>query len=143
MRDAQRQKVYDSEICLHWAREPTYFLTIESCQEYVDRLLATTFFKNRWPRLESVCVDAGRSIVHAWTEGTRISLPRWARCEWVILHELSHAIVNTYYPDGAAHGREFCSVYLQLVKWQLGHEAWQVLRSTFVENRVRHRLPRV
>lgn len=142
MRDSQRQKVYESEACLDWVVEPIYFLTIDTCQWYVDQLLESKFFRNRWPLLDEVQVDAGRSIVHAWTEGSRISLPRWARCEWVILHELSHAIVNTYYPDGAPHGREFCSIYLQLVRWRLGNEAWRTLKENFVKNKVRHRLPR-
>jgi len=56
--------------------------------------------------------------------------------KWVVLHELVHLMT----PDPfAPHGKEFCGVYLELVKRFIGRGHWLTLKAAFKPERVRYR----
>ena len=71
-------------------------------------------------------------------------MPRWARKEWVILHELAHVIHWRQHGGRyeAGHGWQFCDIYLQLIRYQLGPDAHAALRDAFKANRVKYTKPR-
>jgi putative metallohydrolase (TIGR04338 family) len=107
--------------------------TIEECQEYVDYLV------KRYGDTLRICrAAAGSRAVVVVTDGRgaraatarrvagqryRINLPRWARKQWVILHEFAHCLVNGRRPHVASHGPEFCAAYVALVRAEVGHWA--------------------
>lgn len=66
-------------------------------------------------------------------QGWGINLPRWARVEVVIVHELAHILTPEAEPW---HGREFCRNYLALIKRWLSTEQAKALRASFKEHRV-------
>lgn len=143
-RDSQRQKVYDAEDAIHGKDLPT----VPEMQEYIDAILRKRWFKNRYPNIKQVKVQDGRGRrravgIYRWTYSI-IKMPRWARCEMVLLHELAHVVT-----DGrkgvfgaskhavASHGPEFARNFLDLVYWKMGREAGDTLRASFKEKRVK------
>lgn len=143
MRDSQRSKVYRAESVIISGAEER-FRQVADIQSYVDRLVGSAWFRRRWPRVGKVEVRPGYGARRALATFNIIKLPLWSRSQAVILHELAHVCVN--YTDGfeyPAHGREFCSTFLALVRHELGDEAWRSLKDSFRRNRVKHtRAPR-
>ncbi|GAA4476206.1 TIGR04338 family metallohydrolase [Rhodococcus olei] len=121
------------------------FASVESVQDYADRVLALNWVRARWPRSAvpvTVRARAGAKAAHYEPATATLAVPvvcgqsRWALRELVVLHELAHHLE----PDGAGlapHGPEFVDRYLVLVEEILGGEAAFVLRTVFVENGVR------
>ena len=56
---------------------------------------------------------------HAWT----ISLPRWARTPWAVLHEMAHHLT----PNDEAHGGRFVGVLIGLLARHTGRSATTLL----------------
>lgn len=121
------------------------FASVESVQDYADRVLALNWLRNRWPRASvpvTVRVRAGATAAHYEPATNTLAVPtrgresRWALRELVVLHELAHHLG----PDGAdepPHGAGFVGRYLDIVEGVLGTEAGFVLRTTLAENGVR------
>lgn len=53
----------------------------------------------------------------------RITLPRWSRGPWVILHELAHRLT----PANEAHGARFCGVLIGLLARHCGYDAHELM----------------
>jgi predicted metal-dependent hydrolase len=53
----------------------------------------------------------------------------------VIVHELSHVCQPLI---SAGHGREFCKIFLAFVKKWVGHEAHNMLKTSFKEHGVKY-----
>lgn len=121
------------------------FASVESVQDYTNRVLALNWVRARWPRAArpvTVRARAGTTAAHYEPGTATLAVPtrgegtRWALRELVVLHELAHHLE----PDGAdlaAHGPEFLDRYLALVEEIVGGEAAFVLRVTLAENGVR------
>lgn len=164
-RDTQRKRVYDAEDrAWSWLATPSSeLLTIEQCQALVDKVLASKWLSNQADmkmqvslvrRLGGVLVFAGTGnnatiedrwgtsfgwYYHKKTDKPSISLSRQGRQKSVVLHELAHILQ----PSGtAAHGWEFCSIYLRLVRHFMGKEAHDKLKAEFKAGRVRFTKPR-
>ncbi len=85
----------------------------------------------------------GARARNAFQRLNTITLPQWARNEWVILHELAHVIIwynsykNKYFErQFAGHGPEWASMYLWLVREMLGKDAADRLLASFAKERV-------
>jgi hypothetical protein len=76
LRDFQRSKVYSWERAVFG--RPTEKLTLEQCAELAKKLCG---FK------VTVKDGRGRRKACAYYETRTIALPKWARCEWVVIHE--------------------------------------------------------
>ena len=121
------------------------FASVESVQDYADRVLALNWVRARWPRASvpvTVRARAGTTAAHYEPATNTLAVPtrggesRWALRELVVLHELAHHLE----PAGAGlapHGPEFVERYLILVDEIVGTEAAFVLRTTLAENGVR------
>lgn len=128
---------------------------VAECQAYYDELLRSTWWKHRWPHIKKVRIKDGRGTRKARgslkidffaeqsgsmeftirsTASALINLPRWARREWVMLHELAHSVTPDSLP---AHGPDFAANYLTLIHHKLGRDAEQQLLDAFIEHRVR------
>lgn len=120
------------------------FASIESIQDYIDRVLALDWVRRRWERASvpvHVRARAGNNAAHYESDCAAIAVPEyrsgtaWAFRELVVLHELAHHL-DPMHPDdpGArvapAHGPEFLHRYLELVSEVVGPEAGFVLRAT-------------
>lgn len=148
-RDSQRQRVYEAESVLESFPtglrqdrvrqvDKVRYASREACQDYVNRVTRSKLWE-----AGSVVVGSGKRFRKAVARGTgQIELPIWARNEWTILHELAHCLTTAKFKNVADHGREFCSVYIKLVKRFLGPQWAKKLKDSFREHRVKSTLPR-
>jgi len=99
-------------------------------------------------------LDTGRSMGIKFTprasggcaNDDEISLSKWARQKYVVLHELAHAV--DYSENGSpdymwhqGHGWQWCAIYLNLVGMALGADAKKALRQAFKDNNVKYLRP--
>lgn len=150
-RDSQRSKVYRAERELPWS----IFVDSRENDRTEDRIGSgsleevTAFIQDVW----DWAFERGITNVAAYPlikdgRGTRsargglgyLNLPRWARGYTVTLHEITHALVMSYDSRAPWHGREFCRVYLRLMKrWHPKRAAAsKALRERFKANRVKY-----
>lgn len=136
--------------------------TTKQCKAYMEKVVSYEWFTARWHISTPSYVEGNAPLVGdgrarrraCWQASTyEIKLPQWARTERVILHEMAHWIVDKatvprsdgsvgfwvaqYDKDHAAHGKEFASVLLELVRLQLGAEAAKALKASYKTNRVK------
>lgn len=155
-RDTQRSKLYAAERDALIAYSKP-LPSVKDVEEYLRKQMRRATLKRRygdavdlkvWP----IRVTDGRGTRHALAHGTRkISLPLWARHEWVVLHETAHIIHERLaitpgwrqgdrtreLAGGAAHGWQFAAVFLDLVRFCMGAEAGDALKVAFKARRVR------
>ncbi len=164
IRDRQRQKVYNAERVAFVGPPdapnlPPDYKTVPQCQAYVDRIVGS----EAWRALgfshlglfgwSPVTVKDGRMRRRGGADSfdNTISMPRWTRVNYYILHELAH-IANDYlynfeveengdiseiYEESAPHGPQYAGVYAYLVRGLLGGEAYGSLLQSFEEYRVK------
>ena len=155
VRDTQRQRVYDAE---RYAldRIDQKMMSLGECQRYVNRLCSKAYVEKRWKNLRPPTILDGRGSPKAryvhWNN--TIQLPTWARTRWVILHEMAHylserCIEGCGGPQGqvrwcgyeAHHGWHFASIFLLLVRREMGVKAHDDLLQAFGKFRVQYVRP--
>jgi putative metallohydrolase (TIGR04338 family) len=67
----------------------------------------------------------GQRRALAYTSERRITLPRWARSPWVMLHELAHTLISA---RDIPHGPRFMGVLIGLVCRHLEYDATELMR---------------
>lgn len=144
-RDTQKARVYKSDKALVAVAKP--LLEVADVERFVRRLLTQKRVKDAFPRsalyqLPRVGDGRRRRAAYGWENG--IAIPRWARNEAVVVHELAHTIALREYGRGdvAFHGWEFCATYLTLTLYGMGREAHDTLKAAFKANRVKYTKPR-
>lgn len=118
MRDTQKQRLYDAENRLPRGRE---YPTMREAQRRVDAIVGSEWWKRNavnggWKT--HVHVEDGRGRRRALSYGGSIALPKWARCERVILHELAHEAM----PRGERHGPNFARTLHGMFRRFMGRE---------------------
>lgn len=142
-RDSQRSKVYAAEhILLKEGMAGRERLdTVEEMQAWVDKIVASAWWRKRYPRVTKIEVrpGAGQRRALAFPHRRIISMPRWSRRKGIIIHEIAHLVVPT---NVASHGWEFCSEYLAILRHFLGKADHDALKAEFDKRRVKYRKPR-
>jgi putative metallohydrolase (TIGR04338 family) len=129
-RDSQRARLYRAESEVDVGRR---LPTVDVLQAYVDGLLGAGWFRARWgARALEVRPGYGHRRATADENGV-LQMPRWARSELVLLHEVAHCVTP---PAFAAHGREYAGVLLSLARHALGPAPAQALEDAFGRHRV-------
>lgn len=154
MRDSQRSKVYAAEKALPGYLTERRLETVPELQAYVDEVTRSEWFRWRFPRLGSaramgglvpVLVLDGRGRRSACASGRTISMPCFARSRMVVLHELAHVCIlfdPSVRPGSyAAHGWEFCAIYLELVRQFFDQPMHDALVWSFRTHRVQFARP--
>ncbi len=135
VRDGQATALYRAEDAVPWGRPlPSLALV----QEFVDQVTQTAAWRRGDDVPQIVVARDGRGRRHACSQrawfGGEIRLPKWARHELIVLHELAHARI----PRGeAAHGPRFAAEYLRLVRRHMPEEFGFALRESFEREGVR------
>ncbi len=130
-RDSQRARLYRAENEVDAGRP---LPTVATMQAYVDGVAAAGWFTQRWgDRSFDVRPGYGHKRATATREGV-LQMPRWARREMTILHEVAHCLTPETY---AAHGCEYAGVLLALVRRAMGLGPAQALEAAFGRHRVR------
>lgn len=148
-RDNQRQRIYNSERDAFETKFPCdelHGLSVEECQEYIDKIVNSRWWKGRYNLRMSPRIKSGKGARHATARRGEhsIVLPLWARKKWVMLHELAHYACH-YTPQSfrkslAPHGPEFAKEYLALIQRWVGKEEADALRTSYKKNRVKYRV---
>lgn len=126
-RDTQREKVYRAERDTfgHWKPGFATLEDLRESQQYANRVTSSKV----WRELGGppfVLVKDGRSRTRAAMVGrTAIAVPRWARSEAMILHELTHIMMFKVDRWAAYHGPQFVLMMRVLVEAHLGLEERQ------------------
>lgn len=128
LRDNQRSR------CYAWERAVTKGAHYTGTMKTVDECVV--FAKPIWrsergrygrakvemPLLQSSSWGQRRALAH---DDHRITLPRWARNPWVILHEMAHLLT----PRDEAHGPRFVGVLIGLAARHLGYDADKLMAA--------------
>lgn len=159
IRDSQRSKLYAAENDIFRDRDVA-LKSVSDITTYIQEVSSRAPLKKRyghaidlvsWP----VEIRDGRRHRIATAYGvTHIAMPRWARKDWIVLHELAHIIhARLSFPGmglrsragsrtrelrgGAGHGWQYAAIYLDLVHFCLGKETHDKLKAAFKERKVR------
>lgn len=136
-RDSQRARLYRAEGEVDSGRR---LPTVERMQAYADGLLMADWFSARWGT-RSFEVRPGFGHRRATADGNGVlQMPKWARSELVLLHEISHCLTPVEF---AAHGPEYAGVLLALARRSMGPATAQSLEDSFARHRVRWTLAAV
>ena len=147
-RDSQMSRVYMAEGGVDGGSR---LETVTEMQAWVDKIMRSVWWKNRYSYITYIQVMPGRGCkcaLASWSKDRRnprgtwipsIKIPIWARYQFTILHEMAHHVTNpTRFKDAyASHGPEFCWNFLALVKRWMGAADYADLRSKFRECKVR------
>jgi putative metallohydrolase (TIGR04338 family) len=136
-RDSQRQKLYNAEgEAIHASKNRINFVTVGEIQRYVDKIVSSKWWKGRFD-IKKIDVTDGRrrrsaaGIRHIDETGT-IKMPKFARNNWLTLHEMAHCVSHD------DHGRGYAKNYLLLVKRFIGDDDYRLLKEAFVKYHVKH-----
>jgi putative metallohydrolase (TIGR04338 family) len=131
-RDQYRSKLYKAQLVLPISTKEHVPLSV--CQDFVNEVTAAAWFKRRYGTC-SIEVRDGRGHQQATANqfGKVIQLPLWARTTVIMLHETAHCVTSYKL---AAHGKEFATTELALIRHFWSEEAYDKLRKSFIENGV-------
>ena len=90
---------------------------------YVEDLIASDWWADRWPQVEKITVGrsrSGRFAGYAVDGNAEIRLAELS--EAVLLHEIAHVVT-----PGAGHGEAFIEAFLALVRERLGFHSYGAL----------------
>ncbi len=136
-RDSQRARLYRAEGEVDVGRR---LPTVAKLQAYVDGLVAADWFLARWgERAFEVRPGFGHRRATADEHGV-LQMPKWARSELVLLHEVAHCLTPR---TVASHGPEYAGVLLALARRAMSPGTAQFLEDAFVRQRVRWTLSAV
>jgi hypothetical protein len=139
-RDRQRSRVYawekaastnltrmvDGQVGIH---RHTYseFETLAQCSEFLAPIWAAERGRYGRSRVPMPTIErpswGQRSALAHWDH--RITLPKWARNRWVILHEAAHRLT----PGDEAHGPRFVGVLIGLLARHGGYDAYELMAA--------------
>jgi hypothetical protein len=161
MRDSQRRKVYTAERIMERQPGQTDVASPARFQSRVNDIMESQWMSEQFPTaVGSVPVEFGNLRgANANHRRIRVGQNAYAMREWLLIHELSHVIVQrsigdrhgwTYNggyhrADGdvvAGHGWQFCDTYLRLVRRFMGQAQHDALKASFKQHKVRYKAPR-
>lgn len=130
-RDSQRARLYRAEDEIGPGRR---LPTVEKLQAYVDHLATSDWFHSRWGgRSFEIRPGYGHRRATAAPNGV-LQMPRWARTEVVVLHEVAHCLTPVEF---APHGPEYAGILLSLVRRAVDPGTAQRMEDAFTRHRVR------
>lgn len=136
VRDYQRTRVYRAERELGAFGE---IYSLAQCREIVSTIAPRVTVEDGRGHRRAVTyrgpervMGRGENLRIVRLSHPVIALPRWARNDLLILHELSHVLTPREY---SSHGRTFATVFLRLLAAR-DWSAYQRLRQSFDAQRV-------
>ncbi len=136
-RDSQRARLYRAEGEVDPGRG---LPTVAKMQAYVDELVGAGWFVTRWgERAFEVRPGFGHRRATADEHGV-LQMPKWARSELVVLHEVAHCLTPLAL---ASHGPEYAGVLLALARRAMSPGMAQSLEDAYARQGVRWTLSAV
>lgn len=140
--DSIRSKVYASEHAA-WTihRGKTYTSQKQVARRakavveraYIKRHYGSTHIRvePRRANAKACCTHYGHIHVLQFPNARTHEEQSWSWTDWVICHEVSHALTANNHPSAPAHGREFAIVMLDVVRNVMGRKAHDVLKAEY------------
>lgn len=140
-RDYQVSRVYYSEsIALPFfddtmsfkEAERESFRILES--KFVSKLIDKYGFVSK-PSENFIVIRGDKRYKYAQSNNDFVCYPKGTRNQCTICHEVAHSLTirNSDKPFYPYHGKQFCGVYLELVRVFMGDDFYQALREQFDE----------
>lgn len=129
--DYQRSKVYSAEDKI---KVGIYKQSFSTSLSFVGLILSQKWFRDNF-ELYKIDIHDGYGHTHAKADRNEIVLPPWARSKLTILHELAHSC-QTRLPH---HGKQFCFIYLKLIKRYMGKRSYYKLIEYFESHNVKYK----
>jgi putative metallohydrolase (TIGR04338 family) len=138
MKDSQRGKVYTAESELK--KEGTRFTSYNDMVIFIEKIRSNAFLRRRYnsqlKRPIGLKINKGKRW--AWGNADHITIPEFGGWAWmpsVVCHEVAHTITlrtpRIPLMQYQSHGRQFCAVYLNVVRAMMGREAYEELKANF------------
>ena len=127
MNPRERQLLVSAGVDAALAGAGRVFRDLGEVRAYVDDLVASDWWADRWPHIEAIPVGRTRSARfggYALDETGEIRLGRLT--EPVLLHEIAHVVT-----PGEGHGPGFVTTLLALVRERLGFHTYGALLAEF------------
>lgn len=133
-RDSRRQNLYNAQSMAKESVSIDTFESLKDTAQFVGDILQRAWWQRRY-RLGMVTLKPGYGAKRGKAHPPRtLVLPRYARTEWSVLHELIHLVVPRPH---AGHGRLYCARFLEIVGWHFGDEAEEALKSAYRDQNVK------
>lgn len=133
--DTQRERVYAAE---RLVGEEPIFESLTAVQAWIDGIVASDWWQKRFPKIKKIVALDGRGRnngvggrLTGHPEIGYVRLPKATRYRLYILHEMAHVAQPQW---SACHGKEFCRVFMALVRRWMGRAAAHALRNAFRRN---------
>jgi putative metallohydrolase (TIGR04338 family) len=144
LRDFQKSKVYNAEDVVWGAVAHTlpHFTDIDSIIKYINKILKRKRVQKAFHHaLLGPDIDVEYCNRSTWSEAECDRIKIAARVDahaFLVVHELAHVFQYRLYPDVsvAAHGPEFCQIYLKLTRLVFGRDLHDFLEESFIEHGV-------
>jgi putative metallohydrolase (TIGR04338 family) len=125
----QTSRLYRAEYVLLGCRE----MTIPECKSYVEKVLRSAWTQNHFPLAETQLAkvkvtSTTRYSSYADQQAGKITLARWTRNRYFILHEVAHLLTPMSY---SPHGKVFAATLLKLVRYWLDSKRYYRLKRSF------------
>jgi putative metallohydrolase (TIGR04338 family) len=138
MKDSQRGKVYTAECELK--KEGTRFTSYNDMVIFIEKIRSNAFLRRRYnsqlKRPIGLKINKGKRW--AWGNADHITIPEFGAWAWmpaVVCHEVAHTITlrtpRIPLMQYQSHGRQFCAVYLNVVRAMMGRESYEELKACF------------
>jgi len=139
VRDFQRRRVYNSELVFKQGHPlADKYQTKEEVTLFVSMVYEDEWFIRQYGRRSLPSIRFPSRGRAAYATGTHLlSLPEWAWTDLIILHEISHLILDADPTPTATHGPEFCRIFLDCVRRFMGDVAAIILASNMHGNKVK------
>jgi len=130
----QAGKLYSAEAIAF--KKNSEDMTIAQCQKFVSKVMNRSYVKRNyeWLYKEIKVLDGrGRQSACATYRDGRyvICLPKWARNEFVILHEIAHHLTKNMTEGKYTHNSYFATCLLDLVRNVMGREDALTLQAAY------------
>jgi len=148
VRDSQRSRLYAAEWeCFGWPEME--FKSMDELTTYLWKVLSNHHVQNKYQVARKLVdgatplkISNGSWSRRAWARHEDgfmwVSFPRRSRAKHVVLHEISHLLAPD---DCPAHGREFCQVYLHLVKLFFGKDTQNKFKAAMKKHKCKYSKP--
>ncbi len=130
--DTQRQRVYAAE---RLVGEEPILASLVVVQAWIDNIVASDWWQKRFGQITKIIALDGRGRINGIAgrltghpEVGYVRLPKATRHRLYILHEMAHVAQPQW---SACHGKEFCRVFMALVRRWMGRQTAHALRNAF------------
>jgi putative metallohydrolase (TIGR04338 family) len=143
-KDMQRQKLYNAENECFGAHDgKTYTpyaigeFDMPAVEAFVQSVTDSKYVRRKYGTYKIKLKDGrGCRMARGGPHTMTLTLPRWARYRWVVLHEIAHVLAPISPPP---HSWQFAAIYLDLVRHFLGKDDEARLKQCFRKYKVRWR----